>query len=81
MFIDVKDVEVIFLLREGGKDEWIEVGSVPAKAETYRVDLTSLPESKFYKFVLETPNTTLNRWYSITKDKYTNFKFPVAYSH
>ena len=67
--------------REGGKDEWIEVGSVPAKAETYRVDLTSLPESKFYKFVLETPNTTLNRWYSITKDKYTNFKFPVAYSH
>lgn len=67
--------------REGGKDEWIEVGYVPAKAETFRVDLTSLPESKFYKFVLETPNTTLNRWYSITKDKYTNFKFPVAYSH
>jgi hypothetical protein len=67
--------------KEGGKDEWIKVGSVPAKAETYHVDLTVLPESRFYKFVLETPNTTLNRWYPVTKEKYTNFKFPVAYSH
>jgi len=67
--------------KEGGKDEWIKVGSVPAKEETYHVDLTALPESKFYKFVLETPNTTLNRWYPVTKEKYTNFKFPVAYSH
>ena len=67
--------------KEGGKDEWIKVGEVPAKAESFRVDLTTLPDSKFYKFVLETPNTTLNRWYSIPREKYTNFKFPVAYSN
>lgn len=64
--------------KEGGKDEWIKVGTVPAKDGTFRVDLTTLPSSKFYKFVLETPNNHLNRWYSVTREKYTNFKLPVA---
>ena len=66
--------------KEGGKDEWINVGSTSAGKESFRVDLKTLPESKFYKFVLETPNNHLNRWYSVTKEKYTNFKLPVAAS-
>lgn len=64
--------------KEGGKDEWMFVGAVPAKSEHYRVDLTKLPASKFYKFVLETPNGTLNRWYDSVPEKYTGFKIPVA---
>ena len=55
--------------------------TVPAKEGTYRVDLAALPQSKFYKFVLETPNTTLNRWYPVTREKYTTYKFPVEYSN
>ena len=49
--------------KTGGRDEWIKVGTVPAKAVTYTVDLKTLPESGFYKFVLETPACSLNRWY------------------
>lgn len=67
--------------KEGGKDEWIKVGTVPAGTETFRVDLSTLPESQFYKFVLSTPNNHLNRWYPVVRTKYTNYKLPVAYSH
>ena len=46
----------------GGKDEWICLGNVPAGRSSYLVDLTKLPASKFYKFVVETPNNHINRW-------------------
>lgn len=64
--------------KEGGKDEWIKIGTVPAKSEKYTVDLSRLPASTFYKFVLETPNGTLNRWYDSVPEKYRDFKVPLA---
>ncbi len=48
--------------KTGGQDEWIELATVPAKSNAYRVDLTALPESKFYKFVVKTENGVINRW-------------------
>ena len=48
--------------KTGRTDEWIKVATVPAAVCKYRVDLTSLPKSDFYKFVLVTPNNHLNRW-------------------
>lgn len=49
--------------RAGGRDVWTEVGTVGAGCESYEVNLSALPESDFYKFVLETPHGTLNRWF------------------
>lgn len=65
--------------KTGGKDEWINVGKAKASACTFTVDLTALPKSDFYKFVLETPNGTLNRWYDRVPEKYTQFKIPMEY--
>ena len=48
--------------KKGGKDKWIKVVSVAASAERYVVDLRTLPKSEFYKFVLETPNGSVNQW-------------------
>lgn len=48
--------------KEGGDDQWIKLATVPAGAQTFRVDLSRLPSSSFYKFVLETPHNHLNRW-------------------
>lgn len=48
--------------KSGGRDEWIEVGEALSQDESFSVDLTSLPESDFYKFVAETPDGSLNRW-------------------
>ena len=62
--------------KTGGKDVWIELGKVPASEETFTADLSALPKSDFYKFVLETPNGTINRWYDRVPEKYTNFKIP-----
>lgn len=62
--------------KTGGKDEYIEIGTVPASAECYTIDLTDLPASEFYKFVLETPNGSLNRWYKSIPQKYTHYKIP-----
>jgi len=47
---------------EGGKDQWIKIATVNAGQKKYVVDLSGLPNSKFYKFVLETPHNHLNRW-------------------
>ena len=47
---------------EGEKEEWIKLGTVGSGLEVYSVDLDSLPQSAFFKFVLETPNNHLNRW-------------------
>ncbi|MDD6253759.1 MAG: alkaline phosphatase family protein [Candidatus Cryptobacteroides sp.] len=63
----------------GAKDEWVKIGETNASDESYSVDLSSLPESDFYKFVIETPNGSLNRWYSCSAEKYTSFKIPVEY--
>lgn len=60
----------------GGKDEWIEVGKVSASAESYTVDLTSLPRSGFYKFVLDTPDGSLCQWLDRVPEKYLHFKIP-----
>ena len=62
--------------KSGGKDEWTKIGEARASEERYTVDLSSLPESKFYKFVLETPNGSINRWYDSVAAKYTSFKIP-----
>lgn len=64
----------------GGKDRWIEVGRVPASAQTYTVDLTTLPRSGFYKFVLDTPNGSLNQWLDRVPEKYLHFKIPMMTS-
>ena len=49
--------------KTGGKDEWTRLGEVGAAAGSFTVDLGLLPLSDFYKFVLETPNGSINRWY------------------
>ncbi|SEG18219.1 hypothetical protein [Parabacteroides chinchillae] len=48
--------------KEGKEDQWVEITTVPAGQKQYTVDLTKLPDSQFYKFVLATPNNILNRW-------------------
>ncbi|WP_299580992.1 alkaline phosphatase family protein [uncultured Sunxiuqinia sp.] len=48
--------------KEGGVEEWIELGEVPAKAGAFTVDISQYPASKFYKFVVSTPHNALNRW-------------------
>lgn len=50
------------LYKTGGKDAWIKLGTVPASYRSYQVKSGQLPASKFYKFVLQTPNNHLNRW-------------------
>lgn len=48
--------------KEGGRDEWIEVGRVKARQGRMVVHLDDYPQSDFYKFVVATPHTVLNRW-------------------
>ena len=48
--------------KEGGKDQWKKIARVPAKKQMYVVSSDQLPDSHYYKFVLETPNNHLNRW-------------------
>lgn len=48
--------------KDGGKDQWIELGHVKASSGQFVVDLSKYPASKFYKFVVKTPNTILPRW-------------------
>lgn len=48
--------------KDGGKDQWIELGHVKASSGQFVVDLSKYPASKFYKFVVKTPNTILTRW-------------------
>lgn len=62
-----KDDAVVYMAttnnyKNGGRDEWIEVGRVKASECAITVDLDRYPKSKFYKFVVATPNTVLNRW-------------------
>ena len=48
--------------RNGKKDEWIKIATVPARQEQYRIKSGQLPDSKFYKIVVQTENNHLNRW-------------------
>lgn len=48
--------------KEGKKDAWIKLATVSSGEGKYQVDLSSLPVSKFYKFVVAAPGNHLNRW-------------------
>lgn len=47
---------------KGTKDKWILLGRVKAQQGEFTVDLSQFPKSRFYKFVVKTPNNTLTRW-------------------
>ena len=62
-----KDEAVVYMAttnayKEGGKDNWSEIGRVKASTGRFVVDLEKYPSSKFYKFVVKTPTTSLTRW-------------------
>lgn len=46
----------------GGRDRYVKVAEVPAGQCSCTVDLGLLPSSRFYKFVVVSPNNHLNRW-------------------
>ena len=48
--------------KNGEKDNWIKIATVPAKQEQYNIKSEQIPASKFYKIVLQTENNHLNRW-------------------
>lgn len=48
--------------KNGGKDNWIKIATVPAKQEQYNIKYQQIPPSKFYKIVIQTENNHLNRW-------------------
>lgn len=48
--------------KDGEKDEWIHLADLPGGSDSYTVDLSTLPESKFYKFVIAGPDSHQNRW-------------------
>ena len=60
---------------KGGSDDWIRLAEVSAGDCAYVVDLSAHPQSDFYKFVIQTPYGTLNRWYSDVPGEYKSFKF------
>lgn len=67
-FPGCKSEAVIYMARtndykQGSKDNWLKIGTVPASVGKYKVDLKDFPVSEFYKFVVETPNNRLNRWF------------------
>lgn len=48
--------------KKGRDDKWIKLGTVSSGKGKYQVDLSSLPSSTFYKFVVVAPSNHLNRW-------------------
>lgn len=48
--------------KNGEKDNWIKIATVPAKQEQYNIKHQQIPPSKFYKIVIQTENNHLNRW-------------------
>jgi hypothetical protein len=48
--------------KEGGSDGWKVIGKVAAKQGSYKIDLSKYEKSKFYKFVVATPNNHIGRW-------------------
>jgi len=49
--------------KNGKKDEWIKLATVKAGTKSHEIDLNDLPTSDFYKFVVQTTNNHLNRWF------------------
>lgn len=49
--------------KDGKADQWIRLGSVPIIDGKFVADLSKVPTSKFYKFVVATPNNHLSRWF------------------
>ena len=50
--------------KEGKTDEWLKIATVSSEEKEYTVDLSALPSSELYKFVVKSPNNHLNRWVS-----------------
>jgi hypothetical protein len=50
--------------KEGKTDEWSKIATVSSEQKEYNVDLSTLPSSALYKFVVKSPNNHLNRWVS-----------------
>ena len=50
--------------KEGKTDEWSKIATVSSEQKEYKVDLSALPSSALYKFVVKSPNNHLNRWVS-----------------
>ncbi len=48
---------------KGGRDSYVKIAELKGGADGYKVDLKSLPDSKFYKFVAVTSGNHLNRWF------------------
>lgn len=48
--------------KTGGTDQYIKIADLPAGTTSHTLDLTALPSSKFYKFVVTSPSTHLTRW-------------------
>lgn len=49
--------------KEGKEDRWIHLGTVAVTDGKFVADLSQVPASKFYKFVVATPHNHLSRWY------------------
>ena len=49
--------------KNGKADKWIKMGSAPVKNGKFVIDLPDQLSSKFLKFVVETPNNHLSRWF------------------
>ena len=48
--------------KEGKTDAWLKLATVSSEQKEYTVDLSSLPSSELYKFVVKSPSNHLNRW-------------------
>ena len=46
----------------GKSDKWTKAGETDAKKKEFRLNLDDYGRSDFYKFLVCTPNTTLNCW-------------------
>lgn len=49
--------------KEGGKDEYSLVATVPVATQAAVIDLATLPVSDLYKVVIEMPHNMLNKWW------------------
>lgn len=63
-----KEVVDIFMAttnayKEGGTDNWVKIATVPASQKQFKIDLQQYDKSKFYKFVVLSPNNHISRWF------------------
>ncbi len=50
-----------------GSEKWIDLGIIDLKNKEKVIDMSLLPQSKFYKFVLSNDNGSINCWYKKSK--------------